>query len=232
MAAFLSLPVTAGDRAGARARPVGMSNLPHSPREGPRRRSRHDRERTPEDSSRTVPHRRPPGTPPDVHHVDRMSWSLRPERAGHPRRAVDYSPSWLAGSRRGRRHPLRDALVQLDTRWTGVRMRDLLAAHRRSRRRRRPRGDPAEADWTTNLPLAELLADDVLVAYEHEGKPLSADHGGPVRLLVPRLYLWKSAKWLREIEFRDDQRLATGRDWATTRSAIPGSNSGTPDEPV
>ena len=54
--------------------------------------------------------------------------------------------------------------------------------------------------WTTNLPLAELVKDDVLIADLHDGKPLSADHGGPVRLMVPQLYAWKSAKWLRAIE--------------------------------
>jgi len=47
----------------------------------------------------------------------------------------------------------------------------------------------------------------VLVAYEYEGRPISAEHGGPVRLLVPRLYFWKSAKWLEGIELTADERL-------------------------
>jgi DMSO/TMAO reductase YedYZ molybdopterin-dependent catalytic subunit len=51
------------------------------------------------------------------------------------------------------------------------------------------------------------MNDDVLVAYEYEGRPLAPEHGGPARLLVPRLYLWKSAKWLEGIEFTSDQRL-------------------------
>ena len=55
--------------------------------------------------------------------------------------------------------------------------------------------------WTTNLPLANFLAEDALVAITHDGEPLSLDHGGPARLIVPQLYAWKSAKWLAGIEF-------------------------------
>lgn len=60
--------------------------------------------------------------------------------------------------------------------------------------------------WTTNLPLADFAQDDVLLADHHDGEPLSADHGGPVRAIVPRLYAWKSAKWVCGIELlADDQ---------------------------
>ncbi len=57
--------------------------------------------------------------------------------------------------------------------------------------------------WTTNLPVSHLLADDVLIALLHDGTPLSAAHGGPARLVVPRLYAWKSAKWVCGFEFLD-----------------------------
>jgi DMSO/TMAO reductase YedYZ molybdopterin-dependent catalytic subunit len=60
-----------------------------------------------------------------------------------------------------------------------------------------------EQDFTTNLSLAEFLADDCLFALEHDGKPITPDHGFPVRLVVPRLYFWKSAKWVRGIELLD-----------------------------
>jgi DMSO/TMAO reductase YedYZ molybdopterin-dependent catalytic subunit len=60
----------------------------------------------------------------------------------------------------------------------------------------------AEEGWTTNMPLSEFLADDALFAYKHDEKSLPADHGGPVRLVIPRLYAWKSAKWIRGVEFR------------------------------
>ncbi len=54
--------------------------------------------------------------------------------------------------------------------------------------------------WTTNLPLADFLAEDALLADTHDGQPITPEHGGPVRGLVPRLYAWKSAKWIRAIE--------------------------------
>jgi len=53
--------------------------------------------------------------------------------------------------------------------------------------------------YTTNLPLADLLDGQALVAYEYDGAALEPEHGGPARLLVPHLYLWKSAKWVRGI---------------------------------
>jgi DMSO/TMAO reductase YedYZ molybdopterin-dependent catalytic subunit len=92
-----------------------------------------------------------------------------------------------------------------DNHWDGVATRDLLAAV----------GPKAEAGfvvlhsfdgYTTNLPLADFAAPDAILAHGWEGQPLAAKHGGPLRLVVPHLYFWKSAKWLRGIEFlRDDQ---------------------------
>ena len=55
--------------------------------------------------------------------------------------------------------------------------------------------------YTTNLTLDDFAAEDALLAHSWEGKPLSLHHGGPVRLVVPHLYFWKSAKWLQSIEF-------------------------------
>lgn len=55
--------------------------------------------------------------------------------------------------------------------------------------------------WTTNLPLDDFLAEDALVATLHDGEPISVEHGGPARLIVPRLYAWKSAKWISSVEF-------------------------------
>jgi DMSO/TMAO reductase YedYZ molybdopterin-dependent catalytic subunit len=56
-------------------------------------------------------------------------------------------------------------------------------------------------DYTTNLPLADFDDEDVLLAHSWDGKPLPRAHGGPVRVVVPKLYFWKSAKWVRRIEF-------------------------------
>lgn len=91
--------------------------------------------------------------------------------------------------------------TKLDTRWTGVRFRDVMALVDPD-----PRADTvlahAEGDYVANVPLAALLDDDVLLAWGYDGAPLEPDHGGPLRLLVPKRYFWKSAKWLRGLEWR------------------------------
>jgi DMSO/TMAO reductase YedYZ molybdopterin-dependent catalytic subunit len=60
----------------------------------------------------------------------------------------------------------------------------------------------AEQGFTSNVPLETIEADDALLAYEADGKPLTPDHGRPLRLVVPSRYFWKSAKWLRGLELR------------------------------
>jgi DMSO/TMAO reductase YedYZ molybdopterin-dependent catalytic subunit len=55
--------------------------------------------------------------------------------------------------------------------------------------------------YTTNLPLARAVEDDVLLVHTWEGQPLPREHGGPVRMITPKLYAWKGAKWIRRIEF-------------------------------
>ncbi len=60
--------------------------------------------------------------------------------------------------------------------------------------------------WTTNLPLSDFLSPDALFADLHDGESLNADHGGPVRLIVPLLYAWKSAKWVKQIDLVAEDR--------------------------
>jgi DMSO/TMAO reductase YedYZ molybdopterin-dependent catalytic subunit len=60
-----------------------------------------------------------------------------------------------------------------------------------------------DGDWTTNMPLEDFLAEDALVAFLHDGEPITTEHGGPARLIVPRLYAWKSAKWVAGVELLD-----------------------------
>lgn len=60
--------------------------------------------------------------------------------------------------------------------------------------------------YTTNMPLADLDDDDVIIAFTHDGEPLAPEHGGPVRLIVPKLYAYKSAKWLSGLEFMEKDR--------------------------
>jgi DMSO/TMAO reductase YedYZ molybdopterin-dependent catalytic subunit len=91
--------------------------------------------------------------------------------------------------------------------WQGVSTRELI---------RRAGGARPEAHyvivhgydqgWTTNLPLEHFLAEDALVAILHDGEPISAEHGGPARLIVPRLYAWKSAKWAAGVELVEQDR--------------------------
>ena len=64
----------------------------------------------------------------------------------------------------------------------------------------------AYGGYTTNLRLADFLGDDVLFAFLHDGTPLAPEHGGPCRLVLPRLYFWKSAKWVRGIELAREER--------------------------
>jgi DMSO/TMAO reductase YedYZ molybdopterin-dependent catalytic subunit len=100
---------------------------------------------------------------------------------------------------------------KLDTTWTGVRFRDFLAT---IEQRIGAPLDPAvthvmqhaTGGYTTNTPLDYLMADNVLIAHTFDGKPLEADHGGPVRMVVPRYYFWKSAKWLSGFEFMAKDR--------------------------
>jgi DMSO/TMAO reductase YedYZ molybdopterin-dependent catalytic subunit len=60
--------------------------------------------------------------------------------------------------------------------------------------------------WTTNLPLEYFLAEDALFAWTNDGRPIPPEHGGPVRLVVPQLYAWKSAKWVKGVRFLAEDR--------------------------
>jgi DMSO/TMAO reductase YedYZ molybdopterin-dependent catalytic subunit len=90
--------------------------------------------------------------------------------------------------------------TKLDTAWQGVSVDTLLdltghdgpfaMAH-------------CDGGYTTNLPVEDLTGGKAWVAYAYDGQPLAPEHGGPARLLVPHLYFWKSAKWVRSLEFMD-----------------------------
>jgi DMSO/TMAO reductase YedYZ molybdopterin-dependent catalytic subunit len=93
---------------------------------------------------------------------------------------------------------------RLENRWLGVRVRDVLA-------HARPDGAHhvlvhAEYDYTANLPIETLLEDDALLAWGHEGRDLEPKHGWPLRLVVPKLYGWKSVKWVRGVELLERDR--------------------------
>lgn len=63
-----------------------------------------------------------------------------------------------------------------------------------------------DGGYTTNVPLADLAQGKGMIAFMYDGKPLDPEHGGPARLLVPHLYFWKSAKWVRELRFMEEDR--------------------------
>lgn len=86
--------------------------------------------------------------------------------------------------------------TKLDTRWTGVSV-DTLLEHVQLDRRAMFAIAWSDGGYTTNLPIPDLLNDQAFVAYRYDGQPLAPPHGGPARLVVPHLYLWKSAKWVR-----------------------------------
>jgi DMSO/TMAO reductase YedYZ molybdopterin-dependent catalytic subunit len=88
---------------------------------------------------------------------------------------------------------------KFDTVWRGVKVKDLLDRAGIQDGATHVMGH-AEYGYTANLPLEDALRDESMVVWEYEGEPIEPIHGGPVRLLVPNLYFWKSPKWLRGIE--------------------------------
>ena len=94
------------------------------------------------------------------------------------------------------------AWSRFDNRWQGVSTRHLLSIVRPKPEVRFVIQHSYDG-YTTNVPLADFAADNVLLASKWEGQPIAREHGGPVRLVLPRLYFWKSAKWLMRLEFSD-----------------------------
>jgi DMSO/TMAO reductase YedYZ molybdopterin-dependent catalytic subunit len=94
---------------------------------------------------------------------------------------------------------------KLDTRWEGVSTRELLS-HVRVKPEARYVLVRAEQGFTTNLLLDDFLREENLFAWRYDGKELAPEHGGPLRLVVPSLYFWKSAKWVRGVELLAEDR--------------------------
>lgn len=97
------------------------------------------------------------------------------------------------------------AWSRLDNRWEGVSTREALGLVQPTPEARFVMVH-GENDYTTNLPLEAFLDDDCLFAWSHDGEPLTPMHGGPLRLIVPKLYAWKSAKWVTGIELMAQDR--------------------------
>jgi DMSO/TMAO reductase YedYZ molybdopterin-dependent catalytic subunit len=90
---------------------------------------------------------------------------------------------------------------KLDTEWEGVSLDTLLDGIDTSAEYAVAYSD---GGYTTNLPLEDLVGGKAWIAFGYDGEPLDPEHGGPARLLVPHLYFWKSAKWVRGIALRGD----------------------------
>jgi DMSO/TMAO reductase YedYZ molybdopterin-dependent catalytic subunit len=136
----------------------------------------------------------------EVAHVDPTAWRLRVFGEADEELSLGYDEL--------RALPATDITTDIHcvTRWSrfDARFRGVRWAELAQRCRPKPSAHfvvaHAEAGFTANLPLAALEEENALVVYEADGEPLTAEHGGPVRLVVPSRYFWKSAKWLNGLE--------------------------------
>jgi len=109
---------------------------------------------------------------------------------------------------------------KLDNEWEGVKFKEIANLSK-------PKDDArfvtiaAEEGYTTSLPMDDMMDDDVLLAYAFEGAPLSPEHGGPLRLVVPKKYAYKSAKWVRKIVFTKEKELGFWEKKGYSDSADP-----------
>jgi DMSO/TMAO reductase YedYZ molybdopterin-dependent catalytic subunit len=110
--------------------------------------------------------------------------------------------------------------TKLDTTWEGVPIQEIL-----SRAQLRPEVTHvlahSEQGYTANLPISVLDDDDVLLADTYDGRPLDPEHGWPLRLFVPKRYFWKSAKWIRGLEFLDHDILGFWERYGYNNDADP-----------
>jgi len=108
----------------------------------------------------------------------------------------------------------------LDNRWEGVTFKTLLGMVK-------PKPNAhyvtvvADGDYTTSLPIEDLTDNDVLLAYKLNDKPLEPKHGGPLRLVVPKRYAYKSAKWVRKLRFTEKQELGFWEQRGYSNTADP-----------
>jgi DMSO/TMAO reductase YedYZ molybdopterin-dependent catalytic subunit len=112
---------------------------------------------------------------------------------------------------------------KMDVPWEGVQLSTVIALAR-------PKPEASHVmthaydGYTTNLPLEEALKDDVLLVHTAEGRPLPAEHGGPVRIITPQLYAWKGAKWIHRIELLTRDKLGYWERRGYSNTAHPWRN--------
>jgi DMSO/TMAO reductase YedYZ molybdopterin-dependent catalytic subunit len=139
--------------------------------------------------------------------VDMNAWRFRV--SGHVER--EWAVDWATFRALPATHVLSDfhcvtRWSRLDNLWEGVATRTIADIVGVDPRAKFVLVRGLDSGFTTNLPIEAFLAEDALFAWSHDGEPLPADHGGPLRLVVPRLYAWKSAKWACGVEFLEHDR--------------------------
>ena len=156
-----------------------------------------------------------------VPHTDLATWDFRVFGA------VDspYSLTWAEFKALPRKQVGTDIhcvtrWTKLDTTWEGVPIQEIM-----SRAGLKPEATHvlahSEQGYTANLPLTVLDDDDVLLADTYDGQPLEPEHGYPLRLFVPKRYFWKSAKWIRGLEFLDHDILGFWERYGYNNDADP-----------
>jgi DMSO/TMAO reductase YedYZ molybdopterin-dependent catalytic subunit len=117
---------------------------------------------------------------------------------------------------------------KLDVKWRGIKVTDFIAAIELTTEAKHVLVH-CHGGYTTNIAIADLLRPNNFLAHQLFGQPLPAEHGGPMRLVVPHLYAWKSAKWINGLEFTTDQQLGfwerngyhhRGDPWAEERYSL------------
>lgn len=110
---------------------------------------------------------------------------------------------------------------KFDTQWQGVRFRDFLAHISPLKPNAQFLLAHSEQGFTANVPLEIMQDDNALLAYKFDDKELDPEHGFPLRLFVPHKYFWKSAKWLRGLEFLTHDRLGFWERYGYSNNADP-----------
>ena len=110
---------------------------------------------------------------------------------------------------------------KLDTHWEGVQFKEFLKHIPTLKPSAKHVLFHCEQGFTANVPLEILMEDDALLAYKYEGAELTPEHGYPLRALTPKKYFWKSAKWLRGIEFLSEDRLGFWERYGYNNHADP-----------
>ena len=110
---------------------------------------------------------------------------------------------------------------KFDMKWGGILFRKIIEMVKPKPNAKFVVAHCADDGFTTSLPLDVLADDDVLLAYEYDGKPLDDKHGGPVRTLVPKRYFYKSAKWVKRLEFVEEDQLGLWERGGYSNTADP-----------